>query len=126
MTPPFSGPLFRVGVLVSAGPGFDGLPAAHVLHADGCHDRLQPIRVHLVVVELRPAALAARHEVPAIEVERERARPRCPRDVIEVRHDPEHAQAAVLLDERHRVGVRGQQAPVRPAACRSSCPADRR
>ena len=41
MTPPFSGQLARVGVLIAAGTDFDRLPAAHVLDADGRHDRFQ-------------------------------------------------------------------------------------
>ena len=68
------GPLARVDVLIPTRSGFDGLAAAHVLHAEGGHERLQAIRVHMVVVELLPAALAAGHEVPAVEIAGERAR----------------------------------------------------
>ena len=35
--------LAGVDVLVAAWPGFDGLPAAHVLHAQRRHDRLQAL-----------------------------------------------------------------------------------
>ncbi len=80
-----------------------------MLDAQRRHDRLQSLGVNRVVVELRPAALAARHEVPAVEVQDQRARPCRPRNVIEVGHDAEHAQAAVLFNQRHGVGVRGEQ-----------------
>src|SRR4029453_3428647 len=62
------GALFRIGVLVSAGPDLDSLPASHVLEADGCDDRLQLVLVVMVVVVLHPVGFTARHEVPAIEV----------------------------------------------------------
>ncbi len=109
MTPPSSGRSAGIYVLVAARPDFDRLPAAHVFHSQRRHDRLQALGVHQVVVELRPASLASRHEVPAIEVEHQRARPRLPRQAIEVSHDPEHAEAAILLDQRHGVGVRREQ-----------------
>ena len=109
MTPPSSGFRRRVAVRVAARPGLDGLPSAHVLHAERRDDRLQLLRMNRVVVVLRPAGLPARHEVPAVEVEDERARPVAFRHAIPVRHDAEHAEAAVLLDERHRVGVRREQ-----------------
>ena len=62
-----------------------------------------------VVVVLRPARFGAGHEVPAVEVEDQRPVARALRELPEVRHDAEHPEPAVLLDERHRVGVRGQQ-----------------
>ena len=101
--------LAGIDVMVAAGPGFDRLPAAHVLHPERGHDRLQALGVDRVVVELRPGCLAARHEVPAVKVEDQRSRSCRPRNVIEVGHDAQHAQAAVLLDQRHGIGVRGEQ-----------------
>jgi sugar/nucleoside kinase (ribokinase family) len=73
--------LTGVDVLVAARVEFDRLPAAHVLHPERRHDRLQALGVHRVVVELRPAALATRHKVPAVEVEDQGARPCRPRKV---------------------------------------------
>ena len=45
----------------------------------------------------------------AIEVEGQRARPFRARHAVEIRHDAEQSETAVLLDERHRVGVRREQ-----------------
>ena len=52
--------LVGVDVLVAAGPSLDRLPAAHVLHAERRHDRLQALGMNGVVVELRPARLRRR------------------------------------------------------------------
>ena len=63
----------------------------------------------MVVVVLHPVGFTARHEVPAIEVDADRSRPLRARYLVEVRQDPQDAQPAVVLDEGHGIGVRGDQ-----------------
>src|SRR5262249_14730392 len=90
------GQLFRIDVLVAADADLNRLTSAHVLEANRGDDRLQLVGMDGVIVELRPARLTAWHEVPAIEVADQCPRPRRFRDVVEVPHDPEETNAAVL------------------------------
>src|SRR5688572_31081851 len=51
------------------------------LEADRRDDRLELVLVEMVVVVLHPVGFTARHEVPAIEVDADRARPLRARDL---------------------------------------------
>src|SRR5262249_38597642 len=77
----------RIDVAVAVGADLDGLASAHVLDADGGHDRLQALRVERVVIELRPGILSAGHEVPAIEIEDKRSVARGARQLVEIGRD---------------------------------------
>src|SRR5438093_8406868 len=101
--------LSGVCVLIAVRSDLDGLPPAHVLYPHRCDDRFQAIGVDGVIVELRPARFASRHEVAAVKVEDEGSLAHSSWKPIEIRHDAKHAQAPVIFDERHRVGVRGKQ-----------------
>jgi hypothetical protein len=103
------GPLPGIGVAVPVAPCLDRLAPAHVLHAERGDDAFELLGAGRVIVELRPARLAAGHEMAAVEIEHQRPCPRGARNFIVVRHDAEHAETAVLLDQRHRVGMRREQ-----------------
>ena len=62
--------------------------------------------MEVVVVVLRPGAFTAGHEVLAVEIEHDRSVPLRLWNVIEIRHDADHSEAAVLFDQRHRIGMR--------------------